>query len=68
MTTALAFATTAPGRLGWQHWAACRGAAPDLFFPERGDQTKEAKKVYAGWRVREDCLEYALANREKFGI
>jgi WhiB family redox-sensing transcriptional regulator len=44
------------------------GVDPDLFFPERGASTKEAKAVCQGCVVREDCLEYALANGEKFGI
>jgi WhiB family redox-sensing transcriptional regulator len=41
---------------------------PDLFFPERGASTREAKEVCRGCVVREDCLEYALVNGEKFGI
>lgn len=52
----------------WQDLANCLGVDPDLFFPERGASTKEAKEVCRGCVVREDCLEYALANGEKFGI
>ena len=52
----------------WQDQANCMGVDPDLFFPERGASTKEAKGVCRGGVVREDCLEYALANGEKFGI
>ncbi|HBX78026.1 MAG TPA: WhiB family transcriptional regulator [Acidimicrobiaceae bacterium] len=52
----------------WQNLANCLGVDPDLFFPERGASTKEAKAVCQGCTVREDCLEYALANGEKFGI
>jgi WhiB family redox-sensing transcriptional regulator len=52
----------------WQLYANCLGVDPDLFFPERGASTKEAKQVCQGCVVREDCLEYALANGEKFGI
>jgi WhiB family transcriptional regulator, redox-sensing transcriptional regulator len=52
----------------WQMFANCLGVDPDLFFPERGASTKEAKQVCQGCVVREDCLEYALANGEKFGI
>lgn len=52
----------------WQMFANCLGTDPDLFFPERGASTKEAKAVCQGCVVREDCLEYALANGEKFGI
>jgi len=36
--------------------------------PRRGASTREAKEVCRGCVVREDCLEYALANGEKFGI
>jgi WhiB family redox-sensing transcriptional regulator len=52
----------------WQERANCLGVDPDLFFPERGASTREAKAVCAGCEVREDCLEYALAHGEKFGI
>jgi WhiB family transcriptional regulator, redox-sensing transcriptional regulator len=52
----------------WQDLANCLGVDPDLFFPERGASTKEAKEVCRGCVVREECLEYALANGEKFGI
>ena len=52
----------------WQTRANCMGVDPDLFFPERGASTREAKEVCRGCVVREDCLEFALANGEKFGI
>jgi len=53
---------------GWQDQANCLGVDPDLFFPERGASTREAKEVCKCCVVRGDCLEYALANGEKFGI
>jgi WhiB family transcriptional regulator, redox-sensing transcriptional regulator len=53
---------------GWQDHANCLGVDPDLFFPERGASTREAKEVCRGCVVREDCLEFALGNGEKFGI
>lgn len=52
----------------WQDQANCLGVDPDLFFPERGASTREAKAVCAGCEVKDDCLEYALRNGEKFGI
>ena len=58
----------ATGDRTWQDYANCLGVDPDLFFPERGASTKEAKEVCRGCVVREDCLEYALSNSEKFGI
>ena len=57
-----------PQERNWQTKANCMGVDPDLFFPERGASTREAKEVCRGCVVREDCLEYALANGEKFGI
>ena len=57
-----------PEQPTWQRKANCMGVDPDLFFPERGASTREAKEVCRGCVVREDCLEYALANGEKFGI
>ena len=52
----------------WQERANCLGVDPDLFFPERGASTREAKSVCRACEVRVDCLEYALRNGEKFGI
>ena len=57
-----------PEEAGWQLEANCLGVDPDLFFPERGASTKEGKAVCKGCVVREDCLEFALQNGEKFGI
>ena len=53
---------------GWKSRANCMGVDPELFFPERGSSTREAKEVCRGCVVREDCLEFAIANGEKFGI
>ncbi len=53
---------------GWQLRANCMGVDPELFFPERGSSTREAKEVCRGCVVREDCLDFAIANGEKFGI
>ena len=52
----------------WQTKSNCMGVDPDLFFPERGASTREAKEVCRGCVVREECLEYALSKGEKFGI
>ena len=52
----------------WWDYAICLGVDADLFFPDRGACTKEAKEVCRGCVVREDCLEYALSHGEKFGI
>lgn len=60
--------TGSEDELRWQDQAACLGMDPDLFFPERGASTRDAKSICNSCPVRVDCLEYALANGEKFGI
>ncbi len=52
----------------WMSRANCLGVDPDLFFPARGADSREPKAVCEGCVVREECLERALTNREKFGI
>jgi len=47
---------------------ACAGVDPELFFPERGASTREAKTVCSTCPVRAECLGWALTNHEKFGI
>ena len=54
--------------LGWQEKALCAQTDPEAFFPEKGGSTREAKRVCLSCEVRDDCLEYALANDERFGI
>lgn len=52
----------------WQQSANCLGVDPDLFFPERGGSTEEAKEVCQGCVVRQECLDYAMRNDEKRGV
>ena len=54
--------------LGWQERALCAQTDPEAFFPEKGGSTREAKKVCLSCEVRAECLEYALAHDERFGI
>ncbi|MBO1266511.1 WhiB family transcriptional regulator [Arthrobacter cavernae] len=56
------------GELGWQGDALCAQTDPEAFFPEKGGSTRDAKKVCGACNVRSQCLEYALANDERFGI
>jgi len=52
----------------WLDRANCRGIDPQLFYPDRGEPTRQAKEVCTGCEVREACLDYALASGQKFGI
>jgi len=54
--------------LKWQQDAVCAQTDPEAFFPEKGGSTREAKKLCAACDVRDECLEYALSNDERFGI
>jgi len=52
----------------WVGDALCAQIAPEVFFPDEGGSTREAKKICAACPVRAQCLEYALTNGERFGI
>ena len=54
--------------LSWQERALCAQTDPEAFFPEKGGSTREAKRVCTSCDVRGECLEYALAHDERFGI
>ena len=52
----------------WQDHANCLGLDPDLFFPERGASTDEAKAICSGCVVAQQCLDYALTHHIVWGI
>ena len=54
--------------LSWRQRAACRGVDPDIFFPASEEDAEPAKAICGQCPVRQACLEYALANREREGI
>lgn len=56
------------GALAWQADALCAQTDPEAFFPEKGGSTREAKKICQQCEVKAECLDYALANDERFGI
>jgi WhiB family redox-sensing transcriptional regulator len=62
------FADDDEAALAWQERALCAQTDPEAFFPEKGGSTREAKKVCTRCDVRAECLEYALAHDERFGI
>lgn len=52
----------------WADRGACRGTGPAIFFPERGESVAEAKETCRGCPVRQECLDYAMVNGERFGV
>lgn len=60
--------TADDGQLAWQADALCAQTDPEAFFPEKGGSTRDAKKVCGACPVKQQCLEYALSNDERFGI
>ena len=54
----------------WMADGLCRQVDHDLFFPEVGDGkgSRDAKKTCQTCPVTQDCLEYALRNKERNGI
>ncbi len=61
-------ATDADTALAWQADALCAQTDPEAFFPEKGGSTRDAKRICTTCDVRDQCLEYALQNDERFGI
>lgn len=52
----------------WREDALCTQVGAEFFFPDRGGSTREAKAVCRRCPVTAQCLEFALANEERFGI
>lgn len=52
----------------WRRWSACQGLDPSIFFPPSDEEADEAKSVCETCLVREECLEYALEQREHEGV
>jgi WhiB family transcriptional regulator, redox-sensing transcriptional regulator len=59
--------------MNWRAAGACLDADPDLFFPISSagpaeQQIARAKVICAGCGVRRECLEFALAQEQVYGI
>ncbi len=49
---------------------ACKGADPEIFFPERmtAAKVKAAKEICGTCPLEEDCREYAVADSNIYGV
>jgi len=54
--------------VGWWTSALCAQTDPELFFPEKGDRPRDAKKVCANCPVCTECLTFALAHDRLYGV
>lgn len=63
-------AEVARPRAAWMRDALCAEPAYSglPWFPERGDDVRPCKAVCARCTVADECLDFALANGERFGI
>ena len=52
----------------WERHAACRGLEIDIFYPGDDEEAVDAKAICSVCQVRDQCLEHALAVREKEGV
>ena len=52
----------------WQERARCRDHDPEIFFPEKGGSSREAKRICSECPVRIECLNYALRRDERYGV
>ena len=52
----------------WTDQAACRGTDTEIFYPANSDEEAEALSICATCPVRAQCLDYAIRNRETYGI
>ena len=64
------FLSAVPGGVpDWREAALCAEIDGDLFFPERGTSSRQAKAVCAVCPSKAPCLEFALDNEETgYGI
>ena len=56
-----------PDDKSWQDYANCLGVDPDLFFPERGASTREAKEVCRGCVVRASSTRWSTERSSASG-
>ena len=52
----------------WRDLALCAEVDPELFFPDKGESSRPAKRVCTGCEVRAECLQDALDHGERFGV
>ncbi len=54
--------------MSWWTKAACRGTDTNVFFPDKGESTRPAKRICATCDVTAECLQAALERDDRFGV
>jgi WhiB family transcriptional regulator, redox-sensing transcriptional regulator len=54
--------------MAWADWAVCAEVDAELWFPEKGGSSRQAKMICRACPVRIECLNFALDRNERFGI
>jgi WhiB family redox-sensing transcriptional regulator len=54
--------------LSWRQRGACRGLDPEIFYPPVEEEAEDARAICGECPVQDECLEFALVNREAEGI
>lgn len=52
----------------WMDDGNCANVDPELWFPDKGGSVKGVKAICRSCDVIEECLQYALRNRERYGV
>ncbi len=68
MTTRADKTQTSTDERPWALDSACRGLDSSMFFPGHDGDAEPALRVCAGCPVRDECLEFALETRQRYGI
>lgn len=52
----------------WLNLAQCQYVDPELFFPHKGGQAQEAKRICGVCKVKNECREYSIARPGLDGV
>lgn len=52
----------------WSSRSRCSETDPEAYFPDKGESSRQAAKTCGNCEVRAQCLTWALANDERFGV
>lgn len=57
-------------RKGWSKVAKCKGMDTEIFYPQRNGKSaaRHALNICMNCTVRDDCLSFALATQEEWGV